>query len=165
MTTQAAFTPQEWTLLRTVPALVASGVAAADPGGILGGMKEAFAGMKGMFDSLLQGKDVELLQAMVADKSRPEMPDIKAMMGAGDPAQQLLNLKARVLERIREAETLVAAKATAEEAQAYRQMLMHVAARTAEASKEDSFFGFGGVRVSSAEQSFLNEVQQALHIA
>ena len=53
MTTQAAFTPQEWTLLRTVPALVASGVAAADPGGILGGMKEAFAGMKGMFDSLL----------------------------------------------------------------------------------------------------------------
>lgn len=112
MTTQAAFTPQEWTLLRTVPALVASGVAAADPGGILGGMKEAFAGMKGMFDSLLQGKDVELLQAMVADKSRPEMPDIKAMMGAGDPAQQLLNLKARVLERIREAETLVAAKAT-----------------------------------------------------
>ena len=45
MTTQAAFTPQEWTLLRTVPALVASGVAAADPGGILGGMKEAFAGM------------------------------------------------------------------------------------------------------------------------
>ena len=33
MTTQAAFTPQEWTLLRTVPALVASGVAAADPGG------------------------------------------------------------------------------------------------------------------------------------
>ena len=67
MTTQAAFTPQEWTLLRTVPALVASGVAAADPGGILGGMKEAFAGMKGMFDSLLQGKDVDLLQAMVAD--------------------------------------------------------------------------------------------------
>ena len=101
MTTQAAFTPQEWTLLRTVPALVASGVAAADPGGILGGMKEAFAGMKGMFDSLLQGKDVELLQAMVADKSRPEMPDIKAMMGEGDPAQQLINLKARVLERIR----------------------------------------------------------------
>ena len=165
MTTQAAFTPQEWALLRTVPALVASGVAAADPGGILGGMKEAFAGMKGMFDSLLQGKDVELLQAMVADKSRPEMPDIKAMMGEGDPAQQLINLKTRVLERIREAETLVAAKATAEEAQAYRQMLMHVAARTAEASKEDSFFGFGGVRVSSAEQSFLNEVRQALHIA
>ncbi len=56
MTTQPAFTPQEWTLLRTVPALVASGVAAADPGGILGGMKEAFAGMKGMFDSLLQGR-------------------------------------------------------------------------------------------------------------
>ena len=42
---------------------------------------------------------------------------------------------------------------------------MVAANATAEASKEDSFFGFGGVRVSSAEQSFLNEVQQALHIA
>ncbi len=47
MTTQTAFTPQEWNLLRTVPALVASGVAAADPGGIFASMKEAFAGMKG----------------------------------------------------------------------------------------------------------------------
>ena len=164
MTTQAAFTPEEWTMLRTVPALVASGVAAADPGGILGGMKEAFAGMKGMFDSLQQGKDVELLQAMVADKSRPAMPDIKAMMGEGAPEQQLANLKANVLARIKEVEALVAAKASPEEAQVYRQMLMLVASRTAEASKEGGFFGFGGVRVSSAEQSFLNEVQQALHI-
>ena len=28
MTTQTAFTPQEWNMLRTMPALVASGVAA-----------------------------------------------------------------------------------------------------------------------------------------
>ena len=77
----------------------------------------------------------------------------------------MANLKANVLDRIKEAEALVAAKATAEEAQAYRQMLMAVASRTAEASKEGGFFGFGGVQVSSAEQSFLNEVQQVLHLA
>ena len=88
MTTQAAFTPQEWTMLRTVPARVASGVAAADPGGIFASMKEAFAGMKGMFESLQQGTNVELLQAIMADKSKPEMPDIKSMMGEGSPEQQ-----------------------------------------------------------------------------
>lgn len=165
MTTQAAFTPQEWALLRTVPALVASGVAAADPGGIFASMKEAFAGMKGMFESLQQGTNVELLQAIMADKSKPEMPDIKSMMGEGSPEQQMGNLKTGVLAHIKEAEGLIAAKASPEEAQAYRQMLMAVASRTAEASKEGSFFGFGGVRVSSAEQSFLNEVQQVLHIA
>lgn len=60
---------------------------------------------------------------------------------------------------------MIAAKTSPEEAQAYRRMLMAVASRTAEASKEGSFFGFGRVRVSSAEQSFLNEVQQVLHIA
>jgi hypothetical protein len=38
-------------------------------------------------------------------------------------------------------------------------MIMSVAETTANASKEGGFLGFGGVRVSSAEQSFLNEVK------
>ena len=101
MTTLTAFTPQEWNLLRTVPALVASGVAAADPGGIFASMKEAFAGMKGMCDSLQQGAGIELLQAILGDKSRPEMPDIKSMMGEGSPEQQMGNLKKTCLRASR----------------------------------------------------------------
>ena len=36
-------------------------------------------------------------------------------------------------------------------------MIMDVAEKTANASKEGGFLGFGGVRVSNAGQSFLNE--------
>jgi hypothetical protein len=44
-------------------------------------------------------------------------------------------------------------------------MIMSVAEKAASASKEGGFLGFGGVRVSNAEQSFLNEVKAALQLA
>ena len=45
MTTQAAFTAEEWTLLRILPSLVSSGASAAEPSGIFGSIHEAAAGM------------------------------------------------------------------------------------------------------------------------
>ena len=165
LTTQAGFTTEEWTLLRTVPLFVAVGVSSADPSGILGSIKEAAAGMTGMIESLQQGTKIELLGAMLADKSMPGMPDPKTLFGEGNSEQKMANLKSAVLGRIREAANLVNSKATPEEAMAYRQMIMSVSEKAANASKEGGFLGFGGVRVSNAEQSFLNEVKAALQLA
>jgi hypothetical protein len=162
---QAAFTAEEWTLLRIVPSFVTGGVSAADPSGILGSIKEATTGVMGMIESLQQGSKIELLGAMLADKSRPEMPDLKALIGEGTREQRIANIKSAVLMRIKEAADLVSRKATPEEAQAYKQMIIGVAEKTASASKEGGFLGFGGVRVSNAEQSFLNEVKAALQLA
>ena len=41
MTQKAAFTPEEWTLLRIVPSLVSGGVSAPIAGGIISAFKEA----------------------------------------------------------------------------------------------------------------------------
>ena len=68
------------------------------------------------------------------------------------------------MTKIREAGDLVSRKATPEEAQAYKQMLMAVAERTADAAKEGGFLFFGGERVSAGEQAFLTEVKGALHL-
>jgi len=165
MATQAAFTAEEWTLLRIVPSLVVGGVSAADPSGIFGAVKEAAAGMTEMIESLQQGSKLELMGAMLADKSIPGMPDPKTLVGEGSREQQMANLKSAVLGRIREVATLVSRKALPEEAQAYKQMIMSVAEKAANASKEGGFLGFGGVRVSSAEESFLNEVKSVLQLA
>jgi len=165
MTTQSGFTPEEWTLLRIVPSFAAAGVSAADPSGIFGSIKESAAGMQGMIDSLQQGSNIELLGAMLADRSTPEMPAQKTLFGEGSHAQQMENFKSAVLVRIREAANLVNRKATPDEATAYKQMIMSVVERSANASTEGGFLGFGGVRVSNAEQSFLNEVKAALQIA
>jgi len=164
MTTQAGFTTEEWALLRIVPSLVAGSVSAADPSGLFGSIKEAIAGMKGMLESLQKGSKIELLSAMLADKSMPGVPDPKTLLGEGNREQQVANLKSAVLTRIKEATNLLSRKATAEEVTAYKQVIMSVAETTANASKEGGFLGFGGVRVSDAEKSYLNEVKAVLQL-
>ncbi len=164
MATKDTFTAEEWTLLRIAPSLVGAGVSASDPSGIFGALKEAAAGTSEMIEALRQGSKLELFGAMLADKSFPGMPDMRAMVGEGNREQQMANLKAAVLERVREAVKLVEGKATPEEARAYKQMVMTVAEKAANAAKEGGFLGFGGVRVSSAEQSFINEVKIALQV-
>ena len=165
MSTQASFTMEEWTLLRIVPPLVAGGVSAADPSGIFGAVKEAAAGMKEMIESLHEDSKLELMGAILADKSIPGMPDPKTLIGEGNREQQIENLKSAVLGRIKEAMNVLNRKATPEEAQAYKKMIMDVAEKAAGASKEGGFLGFGGVRVSAAEQSYLNEVKASLQVA
>ena len=85
MTTQAAFTTEEWTFLRILPSLVAGSVSATDRSGLFGSMKEAMAGMKGMFESLQRATRIELVSAMLADKSIPGVPDPKTLLISNRP--------------------------------------------------------------------------------
>jgi len=103
--------------------------------------------------------------AMLADRSIPGMPDPRTLVGEGSREQQMENFKSAVLGRVREAANLVSQKASPEEAKAYKQMVMDVAEKAANAAKEGGFLGFGGVLVSTAEESFLNEVRAALQLA
>lgn len=59
----------------------------------------------------------------------------------------------------------MATKASPAEADAYKAMLVGVAQKAAEASKEGGFLGFGGVRVSDKEQAFIAEVKRTLGVA
>jgi len=165
MAKQDTFTGEEWTLLRLTPSLVASGTAAADPSGLFSSIKESFAGAKGMAEAFKTNSGLELFTALAADRSIPGMPDPKTMLGEGSREQQMQNLKNAVLERVKLAVTLVAAKASPTEAEAYKQMLLGVALQAADASKEGGFLGFGGVRVSDKEEAFIAEVKAAAGIA
>jgi hypothetical protein len=71
------------------------------------------------------------------------------------------NFKTAVLDRVKQAVALVAQKASPAEADAYRQMVVAIADKAANASKEGGFLGFGGVRVSDKEQAFIQEVKRA----
>ncbi len=165
MTTQTAFTTEQWNLLRILPLLVVDGISAVDPSGTLGTMKEALDGMTEKIESLQQGSKLELLDAMLADKSILKFPDPKTLAGEGNREQQMANLKSAVLGHIRDVANLVSQKASPDEAEAYKQMIVSVAEKAAKATKEGEFLGFGGVLVSRAEQSFMNEVKAALQLA
>jgi hypothetical protein len=103
--------------------------------------------------------------ALLADRTRPAVPDPKAILGEGNREQQIANFKSALMAKIKEAGDLVSSKATPEEAQAYKQMLMTVAERAANAAKEGGFLFFGGERVSAPEQAFLSEVKTTLQLA
>ena len=166
MAKQDAFTAEEWTQLRLAPALIASGMSAADAHGIFSAVKEAAYGAGAMVDAYKAAPGLELFQALAADRSMPATPEMKSMTGGeGTVEQQLQNLKNSVLSQAKKAVAIVAAKASPAELEAYKKMLVAVAQKAAEASKEGGFLGFGGVRVSDKEQAFLNEVQKAVGVA
>jgi hypothetical protein len=164
MTARTAFTTDEWNLLRSVPALLAAGVAAADPSGLFSSIKEATGGMKGMVEGLQSAKGVELAAELLADRSIPGMPDPKSLMGEGNREQQLAGFRKASLEHVRKALDLVGTKASPDEAAAYRSMLMNVATSAANAAKEGGFLGFGGERVSAGERSYLDELKGILGV-
>jgi hypothetical protein len=165
MANRQSFTDQDWTLLRLAPSFVSVGVSAADPTGLIGSIKEAIAGGNELAATLKANATLELFAALAADPSTPKLPDIDALLGNGPNEQQLHNFKLAALDCVKRASDLVASKASAEEANAYRQMLVNVALKAASASKEGGFLGIGGVRVSDKERAFVNEVRAAAGIA
>jgi hypothetical protein len=60
---------------------------------------------------------------------------------------------------------LVTAKATQEEAEAFRRWLLAAAQAAADAGKEGDFLGFGGEQLSAGDQRMLDQVRAALEMA
>jgi hypothetical protein len=139
MTAKTAFNTDEWNLLRSMVPLVSAGVAAADPSGLFGSIKEAASGTGAMVESLKKGGDLELMKEMLADRRMPAMPDPKALMGEGSREEQLAGFRAASIARAREAVELVRRKAAPAEAAAYQEMLLAVADRAANAAREGGF--------------------------
>jgi hypothetical protein len=162
MTAKTTFNTDEWNLLRSIVPMVSAGVAAAEPSGLFGSIKEAAAGMGAMAESLKKGGEIELMKEMLADKSMPAMPDPRSLMGEGSREAQLANFRSASIARAREAVDLVQRKGTPEEAAAYRDMVLAVADRAAHAAKEGGFLGIGGEQVSAKERSFLDELRRSL---
>ncbi len=164
MTDRNTFTPDEWTLLRVTPSFVAVGVVAADGSGLFASLKETLAGASEATAALEAHPDLPLFAALAADRSAPDVPDVEALLGQGSKDTQLRNFNAAVLDRVGAAATLLRDKASAAETDAYSMMLLRVADRAANATKEGGFFGLGGVRVSDKERAFIDLVSKAAGI-
>ena len=71
----------------------------------------------------------------------------------------------QVLEELRAVNELVTAKATPQEAEAFRRWLVASAQAAADAAKGGGFMGFGAERVSAGEQRMLEQVRAAVGVA
>jgi hypothetical protein len=146
MTTKAAFTEQEWELVRSGPPAAGLLVITASKGGM---MRETFEMAKVYAEARQQHGESELLDELVAAKPARDHTHPRSFD----------ELKEHTLQRVREAVALLEAKATPDEVEDYRRFVLTVAERVAGRHEED------GAAVSDAEQQAIDAVRSTLGAA
>ena len=128
-------------------------ISLADPGGPIEMAKETVATLR---SATLPPSQEELLASVALD-IQASTQQRQNPLGEFKPrgGQQ-------VLEELRGVNELVTAKATPEEAEAFRRWLVAAAQAAADAGREGGFLGFGGEQVSAGEQQMLDQVRAAL---
>lgn len=161
MASKSDFTPVEWKKLVQAPLLAGFAVSAADPSGFIGLLQEAFAATRSLSEARAQSGD-SLVRA-VAEELSTSTGRAEAREGVRTIVwgAQLEEVKRRSLDALREAGGLVDAKG-AEHARPFKEWLLHISRLVAEAGLEDTFLGFGGIRMSEKEKATLREISQML---
>ncbi|AWT35024.1 hypothetical protein GCM10008956_22710 [Deinococcus arenae] len=154
------FTADEWFKVMTGPGRAGAAVVAASPSGLTGLVAEAQAIGQAVRESVSAHTRTPLLEAMAADLLGTA-PDPQAMPHQ-ERARNMDEAREQSLQGVRQAAWLVAAKASPEDAAAYRAMLINVAERTASAAKEGGFLGIGGEQVNDKERAVIEELRALL---
>jgi len=158
MTTKADFSEDEWATLVRSPMVAGMAITLADPGGPIEVVKETSAVLKFVTSSSSEERDD--LVGELAREVRGLAEQRKNPVGDFKPRGALAG-KA-ILDEITRANEIVSAKASPDEAEAYREWIMECAGRAADAAKEGGFMGFHAERVSQGEKDMLEQLRSAL---
>ncbi len=158
------FTPVEWKKLSQAPMLAGYAVSAADPSGFIGLLREAFATAR-----MLSGARAEAGDELIRDVAENLLSsggraDAREGVRTVTQGAALEEIKNRALEALRETAGILDAKA-GEHAAPFKKWLLEIARQVAEAGLEDTFLGFGGIRMSEKEKATLDEISQALGLS
>jgi hypothetical protein len=145
MTTQAAFTEEEWKLILEGPADAGFTVIMAQRGGTF---RETISMAKSYVAAQQEHGGSELIDAVVAQKPKPDRAH----------SHSFEELREHTLEQLRAALALLNAKATPEEVADYKKFVVFVATHAAEAHKEKG----SEDPISEAEQAALTAISEAL---
>ena len=158
MTSKKDYTDEEWERLRRAPLVAGLSISIADPGGPIELAKETLASSR---TASSPPSNEELLTAVSQDfmsmlqKKDNPMGDFKPQ---GALAGQ------QIFDELRAVNSILEAKATPEEAEAFRRWILTAAQAAADAAKEGGFMGFGAEQVSKGEQAMLDQRHKALGI-
>jgi hypothetical protein len=142
MTGKSAFTDEEWKLVREGPPIAGLIVITAEGGGTF---RETFAMARAYTDARKQHGESELLDELVG--AGPER---------GPRYHSPAELGEQGLQRLREAADLLSRKATAQEVEDYRNFVVALTEKVAEAHREE------GQQVSERERAVINEISASL---
>jgi hypothetical protein len=162
MLTKSDFTAEEWNVIRRAPFMAGLVVVAASPSGPFGVVKEMFAVGNTLAEVKQHGAASEVVKAVVADLETAEgrQQGTPAELQGKTPEQ----LRTVALDACRQAAAVVEKKGQPAEAQAFKQWVVSVGQKVAEAAKEGGVLGFGGTRVSEQETAALKELTSVLGV-
>jgi hypothetical protein len=159
MTGKTDFTEEEWTRLKRSPFVAGMAISLSDPGGPIELVKETAATLRTVTGPAAQGGRGELVTAVaeeVAAEAKARKNPLSDFRAKGALAGQ------EILEELAAVNAIVSAKASPEDAEAFRAWLKDAAQEAANAAKEGGFLGFHAVRVSEGEQRMLDKLAEAL---
>lgn len=148
MTGQADFTEEEWKTVLQGPTSAGMHVIVSDRGGAV---RETMEMARAYTEERKHAGSSQLLDEIV--QAKPEMDKERA------PSKD--EMEANQLQNLRDAVSLIEAKASSDELHGYREFVLGLAVKVAEARKE-GFMGLSGDRVSGEEQTAINEIAEAL---
>jgi hypothetical protein len=146
MTTKAAFTPEEWTIVLEAPPTAGMIVITASHGGTF---RETIAMSKAYAEARAEHGDSELLDEIVSAKPKVDHTRFHSPEELRDSG----------LAHLRDAVALLQAKATSGEVDDYRRFIVTVANKVANAHRE------AGQSVSPAEADAIQQISAALGTA
>jgi hypothetical protein len=158
VTTKSDFTGDEWATLLRAPMVAGMAITLADPGGPIEVLKETSAVLKFATGSSSEPRDD--LVGEVAREMRGHVEQRKNPAGGFKPRGAMAGKE--ILDELSRANEIVTAKATPDEAEAFRAWIMECAQRAAEAAKEGGFMGFRAEQVSQGEQDMLAQLRSTL---
>ena len=156
MTGKADFTDEEWARLKRAPFIAGMAISISDPGGPIELVKETAATLKTAVGGEGRGELVEALAADVEADGKARHNPLGGFKAKGALAVQ------EILDELSAVNASVSAKASPEDAEAYRAWLKDAAREAASAAKEGGFLGFHAVRVSEGEQRMLDKLEETL---
>ena len=164
MATKSDFSAAEWKTLRDAPHVVVLAVAAAGGSGLFGSIKEAMA-PAGTLVEALQGENQLLRQICDKEEIKASIESLKDMArSSGDFKSVQAAFRKAATDNSKAALGLLKRKGTPEDVAVFRDFLLKLGEKVANAAKEGAFLGFGGVRVSEEERAILAELAQALDV-
>ena len=151
MTGKADFTAEEWERVLQGPPSAGMFVVTAQRGGTL---RETFSIAKAYVEARQHHGESELLDEIVA--SKPEIDHTRY--------RSVDELKEHGLQHLRDSVALLERKAAPAEVDEYRQFVVNLADKVANAHREGPL-GLSGERVSDAERAAIDEIAGALGTA
>lgn len=157
MTSKADYDQEEWELIALLPTRVSFAVMISGTPGPIQVVHETGVFAKHVIE---QHDGNELVEAVVTlyrtDKEAPK--------AAAPQKETMATYRDEALAACRRVSDILATKSTPEEADGYKQWVVGLGRKVAEASKEGSFLGIGGTRVSAEEQATLSDAATALGV-